>query len=146
MKTLLKYLAAFLVGVLLTQIPDLISLYADHTIGKYQKMVCNDKGIGPDKCDFFQYFPLYEAAHPTLNKIHGYLLMGEGPLYFVLSSRCSNGIFYNINASPNGSGKMTKRNYFFSRCSHLMNDISDIIFQDASKEQEPSIDDVEGNH
>lgn len=140
MKTFLKYLAVFLVGVLVTQIPDLICLYTDHVEDKYVRATC--AGKSPEACDFFEYFPKFEADHATLNKVRTYFLMGEGPVYFVLSGRCSNGLFHNSNAAPKLSGKITLRNYFFSRCSHAMNAASDIIFRDADKEQDPSFDDV----
>lgn len=122
-------------GISLTITPDLISIYDNYISNAYKAVGC--KGLEPNQCFFNQngWYDKYSTENPTLSKISKYFILGEGPLYYVLTGRCSNKIHYNPSAT-NGSGKMTRRNYFFSRCSRFMNDISDVIYQDADKEQD----------
>lgn len=126
-------LLAFLLGLVVANLPDLIDVYSDFVISKYQKSECVDKGKGPDQCSFFDYYDKYKVDHKTLEKITGYFQLGQGPAYWVLSGRCSNKIFHNPSAAPKDSGKITMRQYFWSRCSDAMKDASDLIFRDADK-------------
>jgi hypothetical protein len=126
----MKYLAmviVFLLGLLVSQVPDLICIYHDHIIHKYQKSECYDKGLGPNQCHFGMYFYKFREENPRLDSIGGYFLLGEGPLYFVLTRRCTEEIFYNPSATSS-SGKITLREYFRSRCSSFMNQISDLLY------------------
>jgi hypothetical protein len=129
MKKLLFALSFFLFGALFTQIPDLIGLYEDHVIHGYQDTYCAKKKIGPDKCQFYMYFYPYVKDHPTLNKMHHYFQFSEGPLYFILSGRCSKETFHNPSAAPKDTGKITNRDYFYSRCSDFNMNVSDLIFK-----------------
>lgn len=134
MKTFLKYLSVFLLGVLITQTPDLVYIYGQSVESKYQKSECADKGIGKNECHFNVYHDKFVQENPKLDRIKTYLILGQGPAYWVLTGRCSNKIFYNPSATKD-SGKITMRNYFFSRCSRLMIMASDLIFQDADQKQ-----------
>ncbi len=131
----MKFIVGFVAGLLLTLTPDLIKIYDDHVMDQYQNEGCKDL---PDekKCHFNhnKWYDRYVEENPTLNKFNSYIILGEGPLYWIVTGRCSNRIFHNPSASKD-SGKITMRNYFFSRCSNYMKDISDLIFQDGDKEQ-----------
>lgn len=124
------FLALFLVltGMLITQIPDLINLYADHVSHKYQDKYCKDKGIGPDQCDFSLYFYPYQKDHPKLVEMEEYFQMGNGPLYMILSGKCSTRMFHNPSAAPKDTGKITLRDYFFNHCSKFDDDMDDLIY------------------
>jgi hypothetical protein len=124
---ILSLLFAFLSGILITQIPDLISIYADHTIGQYQKSECADKGKGPNDCYFDDYFDKYQKENPFLDNLHSYFLLSEGTLYWVLTKRCTEDIFYNPSATKD-SGKITNREYFETNCWTFRNDLSDLIW------------------
>lgn len=123
----MKILVAFLLGLAVGLAPDLASIYVDHEIGTYRKSECWDKGVKRNECEFDMYYDKFAAENPRLEKLSNYLILGEGPLYFVATGRCSNRIFYNPSATKE-SGKITNREYFWSRCSRLMNDASDLFF------------------
>jgi hypothetical protein len=127
----IKTLLILLVGMILTQIPDITGIYADWTIKKYQRQYCDD--AKPNECDFFKYFPPFEREHPTLRKIFDYFLLGEGSLYMIATKRCSNRIFYNANAAGKDSGKISMREYFRDKCSQFDLDASDLIWGPAHK-------------
>lgn len=140
MKTPLKYALIMFCGILMAQIPDLADLYIERVEKKYVNAECS--GHDPKQCDFFKWYPKFENDHPKLVRTLHYFQMGEGPLYWIVSGRCSNRIFNNSNASPKLAGHITNRNYFFNRCSHMMNDLSDLIFRDGDRVQEPSLKNV----
>jgi hypothetical protein len=128
LKRSLFALVFILIGATATQIPDLVGLYDDHVTDTYQKKYCDDKKIGPDQCSFDLYFYPMQKERPKLVEFFEYFQLSEGPLYFILSGRCSNMIFHNPSAAPKDTGKITNREYFFSRCSQFDQDVSDLIF------------------
>lgn len=127
--------------MLVTQIPDFIGLYADHTMHRYVDKYCTKEQRNAEKCYFGMYYDPYVREHKTLNKMSSYFLMGYGPLYWALSGRCSNQTFHNPSAAPKSSGKITNRQYFFSHCSEATDALSDLIFKDGDKERFPTLED-----
>ena len=125
----MKYLIGFIVGVLFVISPDLASLYSDRVSYSYKKAGC--EGLSPNECFFNKnnWYDNYTKDHPILTKIHYYFILGEGPIYWTLSGRCSKQIFYNPSATKD-SGKITKREYFYDRSSKFMKEASNLIFNE----------------
>lgn len=130
----MKYLFVLLAGVILAlsivEFPTIISLAVDHQMAKSQKKNCHNKGIDRKDCHFNLYFDDYKENNQILNKIDSYFLPNQDTLYFVLSGRCTNQIFYNPSASKD-SGKITRREYFGVSCmSRFAQTFSDLIYGD----------------
>ena len=116
------------------QVPDLVGLYEDHVIHKYQKKLCTAKGKKPENCQFDVYYDTYSKENPTLTKMGYYFQLGEGPLFYIVSGRCSHKIFNNVSAAGKESGKISQRQYFWTKCSQFDMDVSDFIFREKSTE------------
>src|SRR5574337_5720 len=109
MKKVLLFLVAFIMGATLVQIPELFQLYDEHVLHTYQKKLCPDRNT----CHFGTFYDPYVKDHPTLHEISDYFILGEGPLYWILSGRCSHKPFVNVDAAGKQSGKITNREYFW---------------------------------
>lgn len=132
MKILISSILFFILGLGVSQFPDLFMLYNDHVMYTYRDKTCDSKK-DPESCDFFKWYDSYVNENPTIEKIDSYFIMGEGHLYMALSGKCSNHIFHNKNASKD-SGKITNRQYFFIKCSKFSIYLSDLIYRDSDKE------------
>jgi len=126
----MKFITGFVLGALLVISPDLIMLYEERIIRLYSQKGCADLK-DKTKCTWNRnnWYDKYKTDHILLNKIGNNIQLGEGPLYWILSKRCTNKIFYNISATKD-SGKITNREYFSDRCSKLNIVISDFLFGD----------------
>lgn len=127
-KNLLILFCGLFLGAILISTPDIVGLYSDHVISKYQKEFCKDKGIGPDQCHFSTYYDPYAKENPTLVSMDYYFQLGNGPLYYILSKRCTNRPMHNPSALGDKSGTITLREYFYTQCSKFNNDVSDLLW------------------
>jgi hypothetical protein len=131
-----KLLIGFLLGIAAAMTPDLIALYEDHIMSQYQVDGC--KGVDPNECHFNNngWYDKFEKDHHTLSEVNSYFMLGQGPVYWVFSGRCSLKPFVNPSAVGDLSGKITNRSYFGTRCSRFMEDLSDIVFSEVSNDSD----------
>lgn len=130
MKTLFIAILSFTLGIATSGFPTIVGLYVDHQVRKYQKKNCTDKNIQKNQCYFNMYYDEYALENPKLVALDHYFIPNQDMLYFVLSGRCTNQIFYNPSASKS-SGKISKREYFGTSCmSEFAVKLSDLIYGD----------------